>query len=159
MLRWSFAFQRISSFAPLLAAERPEIVGGVLSMTNGSLASVLVKAWSGGLSGRSEAVIRRTYSPSGNAVESQLTCRSRSLSLSSFHSDSATPRISALNASVSPFSSEAAQRAPISPFAYCIDAEEDDAAGEGRAVFLLPPSGGSVIVCDGVTESDGAGKR
>ena len=80
-------------FAAALAA-RPVMAGGVLSMVNGSLTSLPVRAWSGGFAGASDAVTRMRYSPSGNAVESQLRRFSETLSLSGFHSVSSSPLIS-----------------------------------------------------------------
>src|SRR5271170_3561211 len=95
VLRASRAVQRTSSLLPDAALPaRFEICGGVLSIKNGSLAKDALSACWGGLLGESEAVTRKTYSPSGNAPVSQLKYLSLTLSLRSFHADSFTPRIS-----------------------------------------------------------------
>src|ERR1700693_2805175 len=109
----SAALQVACSLPPYWLAPRPEIRGGVLSIGNGSLTMDLESASAGGFPGRSDAVTRRRYSPSGNAVESQLQYFSLSFSLSSFQLVSCAPRISTVKIRPSPLSSEAAQRAPV----------------------------------------------
>src|SRR5438105_15892473 len=92
ILRASAAFQRTLGLAPLRVAVSPEMRGGVLSMRKISLSRAELSACSAGLLGRSDAAIRKRYSPSGKPVESQLTYFSRTLSLSAFQPVSFTPR-------------------------------------------------------------------
>src|SRR5579863_4994890 len=81
----SAALQVACNLPPDWLAVRLLILGGVLSIRNGSLSSEEQRASAGGLPGRSEAVMRTRYSPSGNAVESQLQYLSLNLSFSSSH--------------------------------------------------------------------------
>src|SRR5689334_3271155 len=147
----SAACQRTSSLPPFRAALRPVIFGGVLSIQNGLLSMRAVRASAGGLPGASLAVTRKRYSPSGNAVESHETYFSLTLSLSIFHSVSFAPLISTANTSGSPFGSDAAQRAPIQPLAYCIAGVRSLPAPVDAAARL--PIGGSESV--GVTVTIG----
>src|SRR5690242_3278493 len=83
--------------APPCAGVLQVISGGVLSIRNGSLSRDPVRTSCGGFEGASEALTRRTYLPSGYAVESQLRYRWRTLSRRGFQAVSLTPRISILN--------------------------------------------------------------
>src|SRR5579872_280699 len=96
MLRASWACHFTSIPEGLDVAERPLICGGVLSIRKGSLTRLAVRASPGGLLGASDAVMRTSYSPSGNAVLSQLYVLSRRSSFRSFHALSPLPRISIL---------------------------------------------------------------
>src|SRR5262249_2559831 len=140
----SAAFQRTLRPAPLRAARRPEMRGGVLSTRKTSLSSCVVSACSGGFDGKSDAVMRKRYSPSGKAVESQLRYFSRTLSLSSFQAVSLTPRMWTLYVRVSPFSSAAFQRAPREPLAQDMAGVVVVSVAPAAAGRTLRPSAGKV---------------
>jgi len=70
------------------------MTGGVLSTRNGSLSSESVRPLPGGLEGESVAEMRRTYSPSGKALESQLNWRMARSFFRIFQVVSLLPRIS-----------------------------------------------------------------
>src|SRR5580704_15724689 len=151
----SAALQVACSLPPDSLAVRLTIRGGVLSIRNGSLTREADNASAGGLPGRSDAVTRRRYSPSGNAVESQLQYFSRTLSLSSFQFVSCTPRISTVNIRPSPLSSTAAQRAPVKPLAYCIEGVPKSSGRDGLEFAAGLPIGGSDSDCKGAGGIDG----
>src|ERR1017187_8307757 len=153
----SAALQVACSLPPDSLAARLAIRGGVLSIRNGSLTIEVESASAGGLPGRSDAVTRKRYSPSGNAVESQLQYFSLTLSLRSFQFVSCTPRISTVKIRLSPFSSEAAQRAPVKPLAYCMEGVPESSNGDAPGLEAGLPIGGSVSVCEGMSRIAGAG--
>src|SRR5438128_11002987 len=116
-----------------------------------SLSSADVSACSGGFEGKSDTVIRSRYSPSGNAVESQLRYFSRTLSLRSFQPVSLTPRMWTVYSSVSPFSSAAFQRAPREPLAAVM------AGGVVLGVSGALADGGGGVRASAGNGSDGGG--
>src|SRR5437879_1666261 len=149
------------TLAPIRTPTSPLIRGGVLSIQNGLLSRCAVSASVGGLPGASDAVTRIRYSPSGKAVESHERYFSVTLSLSSFHSVSLTPRISTVNISGSPLGSCADQRAPTKPLAACIAGVVSRVICGPPLVVECLPSGGSDSV-DWTTENaetEDAGKR
>src|ERR1017187_5846295 len=149
LLSASAALQVACSLPPDGLAARLAIRGGVLSIRNGSLTIEVESASAGGLPGRSDAVTRMRYSPSGNAVESQLQYFSFSLSLRSFQFVSCTPRISTVKIRLSPLSSVAAQRAPVKPLAYCMEGAPKSSDRDDPELEAGLPIGGSVSVCEG----------
>ena len=123
--------------------------GGVLSIRNGSLTIAVESASAGGLPGRSDAVTRMRYSPSGNAVESQLQYFSRQLVLKQL--PVGLMRAADLDGvdQASPLSSEAAQRAPTKPLAYCMEGVPGSSKSGRPKLDGGFPIGGRVSVGEG----------